>query len=166
MKDLERPQAFESFLTPIYKKEWIVYCKPSFKSAANVIEYLGRYTHRVAISNNRILSLKDDKVSFKWRDYKDNNQWKVMTITAEEFIRRFLLHVLPNRFMKIRHYGLLGNRNRNVKLKQCKLLTNTPILEKFKITTLELMEQLFGTKIFRCPCCNSEKLIRYACGPP
>jgi hypothetical protein len=83
-----------------------------FKAAATVVEYLGRYTHRVAISNNRILDCKDGNVSFKWRDYKDNNKWKVMTITAQEFIRRFLLHVLPSRFIKIRHYGILGNRNK------------------------------------------------------
>jgi hypothetical protein len=104
IKHLEFLQEFEGFLTPIYKQEWVVYCKPPFKTAATVVEYLGRYTHRVAISNNRILDCKNGHVTFKWRDYKDNNEWKVMTITAEEFIRRFLLHVLPNVFMKIRHY--------------------------------------------------------------
>lgn len=87
IKHLEFLQEFENFLTPIYKQEWIVYCKPPFKAAATVVEYLGRYTHRVAISNNRILNCKDGNVSFKWRDYKNNNEWKVMTITAQEFIR-------------------------------------------------------------------------------
>ena len=119
--------------------EWIVYCKPPFKTAATVVEYLGRYTHRVAISNNRIIKLEDGQVSFKWRDYKDHNKWKVMTVSAEEFIRRFLVHILPTGLMKIRHYGLLGNRNRTKKLIVCKTLTNTPIIEKVKISTVSLI---------------------------
>ncbi len=162
LKDLENPQAFENFLTPNYKKEWIVYCKPPFKTAATVVEYLGRYTHRVAISNNRILKLEDGQVSFKWKDYKDQNKWKVMTVTALEFIRRFLIHILPSGFMKIRHYGLLGNRNKTEKLKVCKALTNTPIIEKVKVSTISLIEKILGKKAFLCPCCNSEHLIRYS----
>lgn len=162
IKHLEFLQEFENFLTPIYKQEWVVYCKPPFKTAATVVEYLGRYTHRVAISNNRILDLKDGNVTFRWRDYKDNNEWKVMTITAEEFIRRFLLHVLPDGFMKIRHYGILGNRNKTKKLKLCKTLTNTPIIEKVVLSATELIEKLIGKKAFLCPCCNSDKLSRYA----
>lgn len=163
IKHLEFRQEFESFLTPIYQKEWVVYCKPPFKTAATVVEYLGRYTHRVAISNNRILDVKDGSVTFKWRDYKDNSKWKVMTISADEFIRRFLVHVLPSGFMKIRHYGLLGNRNKTEKLKACKILTNTPIIEKVKKSTTELIEKIVGSKAFKCRCCNSDKLIRYAC---
>jgi hypothetical protein len=162
IKHLEFLQEFEGFLTPIYKQEWVVYCKPPFKTAATVVEYLGRYTHRVAISNNRILDCKDGNVTFKWRDYKDKNEWKVMTITAEEFIRRFLLHVLPSGFMKIRHYGILGNRNKTKKLKLCKTLTNTPIIERVVLSTTELIEKLIGKKAFCCPCCNSDKLSRYA----
>jgi hypothetical protein len=165
IKHLEFLQEFENFLTPIYKQEWVVYCKPPFKTAATVVEYLGRYTHRVAISNNRILDCKDDNVTFKWRDYKDNNKCKVMTITAQEFIRRFLLHVLPCGFMKIRHYGILGNRNKTKKLKLCKVLTNTPIIEKTVLSTTELIEKLIGKKAFLCPCCNSTKLNRYAYYP-
>lgn len=167
LKDLENPQAFENFLTPNYKKEWIVYCKPPFKTAATVVEYLGRYTHRVAISNNRILKLEDGQVSFKWKDYKDQNKWKVMTVTALEFIRRFLIHILPSGFMKIRHYGLLGNRNKTEKLKVCKVLTNTPIIEKVKVSAISLIEKILGKKAFLCPCCNSEHLVRYpAYSPP
>jgi len=162
IKHLENLQEFERFLTPIYQKEWVVYCKPPFKTAATVVEYLGRYTHRVAISNNRILDVKDGNVAFKWRDYKDDNKWKVMTISAYEFIRRFLAHVLPCGFMKIRHYGILGNRNRTEKLKLCKLLTNTPVIERVKISTTELIQKIVGPKAFHCPCCNSDKLLRYA----
>lgn len=162
IKHLEFVQEFEDFLTPIYQQEWVVYCKPPFKTAATVVKYLGRYTHRVAISNHRILDCKDGNVTFKWRDYKDKNKWKVMTITADEFIRRFLLHVLPSGFMKIRHYGILGNRNKTKKLTLCKILTNTPIIEKTVLSTTELIEKLIGKKAFLCPCCNSTKLNRYA----
>ncbi len=163
---LENPQEFENFLTPNYKKEWIVYCKPPFKTAATVVEYLGRYTHRVAISNNRILKLEEGRVTFKWRDYKDHNKWKVMTVAAEEFIRRFLVHILPAGFMKIRHYGLLGNRNRTKKLIICKNLTNTPIIERVKVSTISLIEKILGRKAFQCPCCRSEHLVRYPCYSP
>lgn len=124
------------------------------------MEYLGRYTHRVAISNSRILKLEDDKVSFKWRDYKENNKWKVMTVSAEEFIRRFLIHVLPRRFMKIRHYGLLGNRNRQKKLKLCKRLTGTAIMPKVPSSTIELVQKLLGKGISICPCCGSSQRAR------
>lgn len=103
---------FQDFLSPLYISEWVVYCKPPFKNAGYVVEYLGRYTHRVAISNNRILDLDDGNVTFKWRDYRDGKKEKIMTVTAEEFIRRFLSHILPNRFTKIRHFGLLASRNK------------------------------------------------------
>jgi hypothetical protein len=166
IKHLESLQEFERFLTPLYQKGWVVYCKPPFKKSSAVVEYLGRYTHRVAISNNRIIDIKDENVTFKWRDYKDHNKWKVMTVTAEEFIRRFLLHVLPSGFTKIRHYGLLGNRNKTEKLKVCKNLTNTPIIEKVILSTAQLIEKLIGKKAFLCPCCNSDKLVRYPCYLP
>ena len=117
-------------------------------------KYLGRYTHRIAISNNRIISMEKGKVTFKWRDYKDASKWKLMTLSADEFIRRFLIHVLPNRFMKIRHYGLLGNRNKNTKLKICKKLTNTPILPKENISTIELIQKITGRDLSKCPHCG------------
>lgn len=151
---------FEELLSNLYFKEWIVYCKPPFKNANYVVEYLGRYTHRVAISNKRIVSIDDDKVTFKWRDYKDKSKWKLMTLAANEFIRRFLIHILPNGFMKIRHYGFLGNRNKNSKLKICKQLTNTPILYKEKLTTLQLIKKIFGKDPSKCPHCGSSKLSR------
>lgn len=115
----------QDLLDTCYNKEWVVYCKPPFKTAACVVEYLGRYTHRVAISNNRILKLEDGQVAFKWRDYRDSSRWKEMTVSAEEFIRRFLLHILPPGFMKIRHYGFLSSRGKQVKLLKCKRLTGT-----------------------------------------
>jgi len=160
------PFAFADLVDNCYKKEWVVYCKPPFKTAARVVEYLGRYTHRVAISNNRILSIKNAFVTFKWRDYKDNSRQKVMTITAEEFIRRFLMHILPSGFMKIRHYGFLGNRNKYTKLKICKIQTHTHMIQKIKISTLELVEKLLGRSVQTCPDCGSEKIIRFGLSPP
>jgi hypothetical protein len=155
---LRDPSAFQTLLGRCYDKEWIVYCKPPFKDASCVVEYLGRYTHRVAISNNRILSMEDGNVSFKWRDYKDNSKWKVMTISAEEFIRRFLLHVLPKGFMKIRHYGILGNRNKTKKLLLCKRLTNTAIRPKEKLSALALIKKLTGRDVNVCPACGATRL--------
>lgn len=160
---LTNKNEFENLLSSIYSKEWIVYCKPPFKDAACVVEYLGRYTHRVAISNKRIVSIANDKVTFKWRDYKDNSKCKVMTISANEFIRRFLIHILPNRFMKIRHYGLLGNRNKATKLKICKQLTNTPVLLKESLSTNQLIQKIIGKDLSKCPRCGSDKLIRRTC---
>lgn len=151
------PLTNTSLLDSCYNKEWIVYCKPPFKTAACVIEYLGRYTHRVAISNNRILKLEDGKTSFKWRDYKEQNKWKVMTIPAEKFIRRFLLHVLPQRFMKIRHYGILGNRNKIKKLTLCKILTKTKLMLKEKASTLDSIKNLIGRDICKCPACGADR---------
>jgi len=152
---LSNELAFRNLIDTLYGKEWIVYCKPPFKDAACVVEYLGRYTHRVAISNNRILSMEDGKVSFKWRNYRYNNRWKVMTVTAHEFIRRFLVHVLPSGFIKIRHYGFLGNRNKSKKLIICKRLTHTAIMKKKKASTLELISKLLGRDICKCPACGS-----------
>jgi len=152
--------AFNNFLTPIYTKEWVVYCKPPFKSAACVVEYLGRYTHRVAISNNRIISMDNGMVTFKWRDYRDDNRWKVMRVSAEEFIRRFLIHVLPDRFMKIRHYGLMGNRNKTAKLTICKRLTSTPLIRPLKLSTEELIMKLTGKDISLCSHCGKGHMRR------
>lgn len=151
---MNEPNHFLNLLDTCYQKEWVIYCKPPFKSASCVVEYLGRYTHRVAISNNRILSVEDGKVTFKWRDYRDNNRWKVMTVSAFEFIRRFLMHVLPPGFMKIRHYGLLGNRNKTKKLTLCKRLTNTPVIAKVKASTLDLLSKMFGRNFSLCLHCG------------
>lgn len=151
---------FNKFLTRQYEKEWITYCKPPFKNTNSVIEYLGRYTHKVAISNNRILCMSNDSVTFKWRDYKDNSSWKTMTISAEEFIRRFLIHVLPPGFMKIRHYGIMGSRNKSKKLALCKKLTSTPVSQYQKLSTAELIKKITGHDITKCPKCGSDNFYR------
>lgn len=166
LKHFENPADWNRLLDCCYRKEWVVYCKPPFRDAACVVEYLGRYTHRVAISNNRILKLENGKVSFKWRDYRDQNRWKVMTVSAEEFIRRFLLHVLPPRFTKIRHYGLLSSRDKEERLLLCKKLTNTPILPKTMLTTAEMILKLTGRDITKCAVCGHEKTRLYGLSPP
>lgn len=160
-KHLSNNNEFEKLLSSLYSKEWVVYCKPPFRDASCVVEYLGRYTHRVAIANSRIVSMKDGQVTFKWRDYKDNSKSKLMTLSADEFIRRFLIHILPSGFMKIRHYGFLGNRNKNTKLKICKQLTNTPLLTKEKTSTLQLIQKITGKDVSKCPQCGSDKLCRF-----
>ena len=156
---LNNKQNFDELMSKMYNKEWISYCKPPFENAKSVIKYLGRYTHRVAISNERILSEENGEVTFKYRDYKDNNKMKEMTVKAEEFIRRFLMHILPPGFMKIRHYGLLGNRNKKTKLAVCKKLTNTTSPVKPKLTTLEILKKTLGVDFNICPMCHKGHLI-------
>jgi hypothetical protein len=152
---------FQSLINTLYTLEWVVYCKAPFKGPEHVVEYLGRYTHRVAISNNRIISVEDGQVTFKWRDYKDSNKEKLMTLDVMEFIRRFLLHVLPNRFVKIRHYGILGNRNRKTKLRLSKRLTGARLtIPGAKKTVEEMMLKLTGRDITKCPCCGCGRLHR------
>ena len=159
---------FERLLSELYEKEWIVYCKPPFKNASYVVEYLGRYTHRVAISNNRIVSIKDGNVIFKWRDYKDASKWKLMTVSAEEFIRRFLVHILPPGFMKTKHYGLLSNRNKSTKIALCKQLTNTKILPREKVSAIDLIQKITGRDLSKCPYCGSDnnRFICFGKSPP
>jgi hypothetical protein len=161
MENLTLEQDFRSMINTLYSREWVVYCKEPFKGPEHVVEYLGRYTHRVAISNNRIISAENGKVTFKWRDYKDKNTEKLMTLSATEFIRRFLLHVLPNRFVKIRHYGILGNRNRKTKLSLSKRLTGARLrISTAKKSVEEMMLKLTGRDITKCPRCDCGRLQR------
>lgn len=157
---LENPADFMRLIHSCYKKQWVTYCKPPFGNAAQVVRYLGRYTHRVAISNHRILTLRDGKVTFQWKDYRDEGKCKVMTLAAHEFIRRFLLHVLPYRFMKIRHFGILANRGKEMRITLCKLLTKTPILPKQTLSMSALILQTIGIDITRCPACGSANLTK------
>ena len=119
---LKQPVAFDRFLRQLRSKSWVVYAKRPFGRPEHVIQYLARYTHRVAISNGRLIEMQDGQVTFRWRDSADNNQQKLMTIPAVEFIRRFLLHVLPSGFVKIRHFGILANRSRREDLARCRAL--------------------------------------------
>jgi hypothetical protein len=119
---LADPQAFRELVGSCWQKEWVVYAKPPFGGPEQVLKYLARYTHRVAISNGRLVKLQDDRVFFRWKDYAQGNQQKVMALDAVEFIRRFLLHVVPSGFVRIRHYGLMGNRVRAENLARCWVL--------------------------------------------
>jgi hypothetical protein len=113
---LANATTFARWLTPLYQKDWVVYAKPPFGGPGQVLKYLARYTHRVAISNHRLVSLENGQVSFRYKDYADDQRQKLMALSAEEFLRRFLQHVLPRSFVKIRHYGLVANRHRAEKL--------------------------------------------------
>ena len=108
--------AFHCFLKPLYRKEWVVYSKPPFGGAEQVLKYLARYTHRVAISNHRLVKLEASRVTFRYKDYADGGREKEITLEATEFLRRFVQHILPKGYTKIRHYGLLANRFRNERL--------------------------------------------------
>lgn len=158
-EELKNPAIYNEFIQSLYQKEWIVYCKEPFKNAESVIQYLGRYTHRVAISNERIIKVTEEKVTFKWRDYKDENKMKEMEIGIQEFIRRFLLHILPPNFMKIRYYGILGNRNKKKKLLKCKILTRTKIYKKKELPALELLKKTLGKDFNLCPHCKKGHML-------
>jgi Putative transposase/Transposase zinc-binding domain len=121
-QDRADPERFHALLQACWQKEWVVYAKPPFGGPAQVLKYLARYTHRVAISNGRLVKVEDNQVFFRWKDYADGNQQKVMALEAVEFIRRFLLHVVPSGFVRIRHYGLMGNRVRAENLARCRTL--------------------------------------------
>lgn len=156
MTYLKDPHQFNNRIHSLYQKDWYVYCKRPFKTTNSVLEYLGRYTHRVAISNHRIINCKDGQVAFKYRDYKDQSREKVMVLPADEFIRRFLLHILPPQFTKIRHYGILASAVKKKNLGQCrkslKIASTDP---KEKLSTLELIKELTGVDISVCPICGS-----------
>jgi len=142
-------------LRSLRQKPWVVYAKRPFAGPDTVVAYLGRYTHRIAISNDRILDFQNDVVRFRWRDYKDANRSKIMTLPASEFLRRFLLHVLPTGFMRIRHYGLLANRHRKAKLERCRELLRAPEpIQKPAESTSALLERLTGRDLARCPSCE------------
>lgn len=158
LKSMEDEQTFKGLLSRLYQKDWIVYCKPPFQSPEHVLKYFGRYTHRVAISNHRICYVANGTVTFTWRDYKNGNQQKKMKLTAVEFIRRFLLHILPTKFVKIRHYGLLSNANRKTKLTRCKELMGVPVKKKNKPaekeTWSEFLLRMTGEDPTLCPACG------------
>ena len=105
----ETPKLFATFLRQLFRQDWVVYAKPPFGGPEHVLQYLARYTHRVAISNHRLLAFEDDRVTFRWKDYAHGNKKRKMTLSADEFLRRFLLHVLPRGFVRIRHFGFLAN---------------------------------------------------------
>ena len=163
IEQLQQEAAFEKLLTVLYAKEWNVHCKPPFKNNEKVIDYLGRYTHRVAISNHRLLKLKDGQVSFTYRDSGDKDKIKVMCLDALGFIGRFLLHILPEGFMKIRYYGILSNCNKKTKLARCRQLLgdeSKPDDERAENESWEdLFERVTGIDPRICPHCGKGKMV-------
>ena len=115
-------RAFQTWLAPLYQKEWVVHAKPPFGGPEQVLKYLARYTHRVAISNDRLVSLSNGRVTFRWKDYARGQQWQTMTLEAREFLRRFIQHITPPGFVRIRYYGTWANADRKVRLEQCRQL--------------------------------------------
>jgi hypothetical protein len=154
---------FNKLLAGLYNQRWVVYCKRPLNKAQKVLDYLGRYTHRVALSNDRIVKLDSDQVTIRYRDSSDRNKIKLMSLDAFEFVRRFLLHVLPDGFMKIRHYGILSNRNRKTKLRRCKELlgvaqdrsTEKPDRPSWQ----ELLFIVTGIDPTVCPHCGKGKMV-------
>ncbi|MCK4817226.1 transposase, partial [bacterium] len=151
---------FRQLKNNLYNKKWVTYCKQPFSGAESVLEYLGRYIYRVAISNKRLIKLENGKVIFKWRDYRDGKE-KVMSLDAFEFIRRYLLHVLPTGFFKVRYYGILASRNLKTKLKRCKTLLKVRLSKSAeKLNWKELFFQITGIDLSLCPKCKVGRMIR------
>jgi len=146
---------FAQHVAELRSIDWVVYAEPPFGGPEQVLAYLSRYTHRVAIANSRLIKLEDGRVSFRWRDYRDAPKSKVATLGAEEFIRRFLLHALPDGFQRIRHYGFLANGHRTDRLALCRqLLAVPPPATPPRRDFRERYRQLTGRDIDICPCCG------------
>lgn len=160
ISELQNIKHFKALLNTLYEKQWVVYAKKPFGNSASVLKYLGRYTHRIAISNHRIVNIDKGKVAFKWKDYADKNKQKVITIHAGEFIRRFLLHVLPKAFCKIRYYGIIANRNRKTNLAAVRKQFNVaPPINTYKDESWqELLHRLTGFNVNQCPKCKKETM--------
>ncbi len=163
LEALRNRVAFAKYLAPASRAEWVVYVKPPFGGPKQVLEYLGRYTHRVAISNNRLREFSDGAVTFAWKDYRHESRNKTMRLDAHEFIRRFLLHVLPSGFQRIRHYGLLANRYREVRLNQCRdlLAAPAPVVESLDVEDYrDRYLRLTGVSLRDCPHCGRGQMVR------
>lgn len=162
------PKSYRRLVDSLYKTEWVVYVKAPFAGPNAVLKYLGRYTHRIAISNSRLIELTEETVSFKWKDYADNDREKVMTLSHGEFIRRFLLHVLPTGFVRIRYFGFLGQAVKKERLRQCRELlgvqqpeiieeeNNTEAIDEARIEEIPDKKRQW-----QCPICKTGNLTPY-----
>jgi len=151
---LTHPKAFAAGLRPLFRKDWIVYSKPPFGGPEYVLQYLGRYTHRVAISNHRLVALATGRVTFRWRDSADHNRQKVMTVSRDEFLRRFLLHLLPKGFVRIRHFGFLANRRRATLVPLCFAALHAVPPQAEGPSTVPTAQPLW-----RCPKCGQPMVV-------
>jgi hypothetical protein len=163
LESFRDPFSFLDYLAPLREAEWVVYAKRPFAGPEQVLDYVGRYTHRVAISNNRLLDIAEGKVTFRYKDYRHGAQQKTMTLQAEEFIRRFLLHVLPEGFQRIRYYGFLANRYREQKLARCRELLGMPAPEPATSEASrdysERYKELTGSSLWECPVCHQGRML-------
>ena len=146
------PKQFTKLLGRLRRQNWVVYAKPAFGGPEQVLRYLGRYTHRVAISNHRLLAFDGERVTFRWRDYAHGNQSRAMTLDAIEFLRRFFLHILPKGFVRIRHFGFLANRFRADRLALCRQLL-PPVVSESTLTPAT------DAPSWRCPRCGAPMKI-------
>jgi len=163
LEPLRDPSSFLDYLAPLREAEWVVYAKRPFAGPEQVLDYVGRYTHRVAISNNRLLDISEGKVTLRYKDYRHEAQQKTMRLEAEEFIRRFLLHVLPEGFQRIRYYGFLANRYREEKLTRCRDLLGMPAPDRTASEVnkdySERYEKLTGSSLWECPVCHQGRML-------
>jgi hypothetical protein len=163
LASLRDRRGFQRHLRPARKSKWVVYAKPPFAGPEQVLAYVARYTHRVAISNDRLIGIEEGKVRFRWKDYRNGNRLKTMALTADEFIRRFLLHVLPGGFQRIRYYGFLGNRWRQEKLARCRQLLAMPQPEPSACDAAadyrDRYEEITGTSLTECPACHHGRML-------
>jgi hypothetical protein len=170
LEPLRERGVFAQLVARAKSSEWVVYAKRPFAGPQQVLDYVGRYTHRVAISNNRLLDIENDRVRFQWKDYRTGDQVKTMTLSADEFTRRFLLHVLPNGFQRIRYYGFLGNRYRHEKLDRCRRLLGMAVPDS-KLVSLpdqdyrDRYEMLTGSSLRKCPQCQHGHMVLVALLP-
>ena len=164
LKHLSEPRAWRALLEPIGKIDWVVYAKAPFGSAEQVLKYLARYTHRVAISNRRLVSLEHGQLAFHYKDYRRGDRERVMCLEAVEFIRRFLLHVLPKGFVRIRHYGLLSNRSRKEKLRLCRRLLGSVVEPESDTEPARSTKAASSPDL--CPACQQGQLFTIGKWPP
>jgi hypothetical protein len=159
--------AFARHLERAEASEWVVYAKRPFAGPQQVLDYVGRYTHRVAISNNRLLDMEDDQVRFQWKDYRHGDRVKTMSLSADEFIRRFLMHVLPSGFQRIRYYGFLGSRKRKENLAQCRRLLDMPPPPNLRAEAdyRDHYQELTGHSLRQCPQCQRGRMVLVALLP-
>jgi Putative transposase/Transposase zinc-binding domain len=161
LEPLRMRDAFLRHIASSRKKDWVVYAKPPFAGPEEVLKYVARYTHSVAISNNRLLDINDGRVAFRWKDYRNGDCHKTMTLSADEFIRRFLLHVLPDGFQRIRYFGFLANRYRAEKLTLCRQLLQMPppTTREIKKDYRDRYEALTGISLKTCPLCRCGTMV-------
>ena len=158
LRGLAGPKLFRSFIRQLFIPRWVVYCKPPFGGPEQVLRYLGAYTHRVAISNHRLVSLLDDQVTFRWRDSAHKNRKRLLTLAVDEFLRRFLLHVLPRGFVRIRHFGFLASRRRGTLLPLCKqMLTDASFTAPSVVARVNKRNE--PSSVWSCPLCGGSMVL-------